>query len=63
MLLGCRLKNIKNAFEFLKTLSLENHLRTSFLYETPPFYCLEQPKFLNAVIEVNKKVQIFYFLL
>ncbi|XP_063934038.1 dihydropteroate synthase-like [Zophobas morio] len=51
--LGCRLKNIKNAFEFLKTLSLENHLRTSFLYETPPFYCLEQPKFLNAVIEIK----------
>jgi 2-amino-4-hydroxy-6-hydroxymethyldihydropteridine diphosphokinase len=28
-------------------------VRTSFLYETPPAYVVDQPRFLNAAVEVH----------
>lgn len=46
--LGHRYSNIQKALRLLN----QKVVRTSFLYETAPMYVLDQPPFLNGVVEI-----------
>ncbi|GAA5808399.1 hypothetical protein MFLAVUS_001790 [Mucor flavus] len=50
--IGDRVDNINKAFALLEKECSSVVLDTSFLYETPPMYYLEQPAFLNGVCKI-----------
>ena len=52
--LGDRVKNLLTSLRELRTSCTVTD--TSFLYETPPAYMADQPKFLNAVCKVSTKL-------
>ncbi|KAI9495184.1 Dihydropteroate synthase-like protein [Zychaea mexicana] len=49
---GDRVKNLYTALDMLESDCSSVVLDTSFLYETPPMYYIEQPAFLNAVCKI-----------
>lgn len=55
--LGVREDNIKNAIHELKAHAAVRLVKSSSLYQTEPFGYKEQPKFLNAVIEIETSLQ------
>lgn len=61
--LGSNIENrYENILKALSELELFSFIKnTSFLYETPPKYVIEQPKFLNLVCMVNKNFIFFNF--
>lgn len=50
--LGARVGHMRAAVQFLQSISA-SPVRTSFLYETPPWGVVDQPPFLNAVAEIH----------
>lgn len=51
--LGNRAQNLRDAVSALELLPNTNVLRQSSVYETKPYGFLEQPDFLNMVVEVE----------
>ena len=50
---GDRLRYLRNATKRLSTLPFITPLKTSFIYETPPFEVINQPHYLNAVLSAT----------
>jgi len=58
--LGNRIENLRNAKALLAP--KVEILQESSIYQTPPWGYLDQPKFLNQVIEVRTKLQPYQLL-
>lgn len=55
--LGDRYDNLQQAIRLISSIPEINLVKSSSIYETKPFGYLEQPNFLNMVIEINTSLK------
>tara|TARA_Y100001970_G_C14249237_1_gene870553 strand:- start:4186 stop:4686 length:501 start_codon:yes stop_codon:yes gene_type:complete len=54
---GNRLELLRSAIRNIKNLAFVEYLNHSFVYETRPMYNMNQPYFLNMVIEIQTSIK------
>lgn len=55
--LGDRFDNLQRAVQLLQAHQDIQVVDTSFLYETPPMYVVDQPKFLNGAVRIATRLE------